>query len=602
MPKFGSHIIFAEMAAQKRPDLFTDTHPEALRFGAIGPDTTLFMFDPATNKPEIRKSITLTLDILDTVRKLKEEIKTISEKLTEPVDDIADWLTGGLSTDLKYTVNAGIEAMFSAAKLGIAFGVGTINVKNPLFNLNPNMPADFIKNPEHAGSAWIISAADNFGFPFRLFGHPYTSDGKWKTPEPVGDYSNWWWMDLLHYRRTGEFASKLLSSASTRAQVSYARGYMTHVAGDICGHPFINNLVQGPFRSHAYRHLVVETLADTWLWDRVGREDILDAHLNKLIHLDGAEADEIAQLVTGAMRDVYKPPMVPSLLRSGYPDPEEFLFAYRFMQNYLRLATDGGLPMPQPPADTPREILEEMKQLLKKNTPGNFPKYKNDPIDFLKALFSWFGKGLSLLVMIATLPYAVIARYMAIAPRWVLYFINLGLFFIVSSIRTMLCLTGWGYCSKHDFSSFGFLEEWITTSSFENGTYPIQTLPNPKLPFYWLVPPMSYGGLWSPERDTTLPIGDLSSGRRPDWMIDPSNYVDLQAVIEFGEAVSAADAKSLGVRYNTRPSFGNAVDYSIALLSGHIKAYNFDLDGDRGYGYRGWEGYPPKDQYSLEVS
>ena len=158
-----------------------------------------------------------------------------------------------------------MEAMFLAAKLGFAWGVGGININNPIFNDIAKLPKDFIQNPEHAAKNWFISSTDNFGFPFRMFGHPFTDDGQWKQPLPPGNYSEWWWMDILHYRRTGAFAKALLNNASGSAQISYARGYMTHVAGDICGHPFINGLVDGPFRNHAYRHLVLETLADTWL-------------------------------------------------------------------------------------------------------------------------------------------------------------------------------------------------------------------------------------------------------------------------------------------------------------------------------------------------
>jgi hypothetical protein len=62
MPKFGAHIIFAESAFARRPDLFPDTHMNALRFGAVGPDTTLFMFDPATSNPGLRRGVETALD------------------------------------------------------------------------------------------------------------------------------------------------------------------------------------------------------------------------------------------------------------------------------------------------------------------------------------------------------------------------------------------------------------------------------------------------------------------------------------------------------------------------------------------------------------
>lgn len=594
MPKFGSHIIFAELAKARRPDLFPAHHDNAYRFGAIGPDTTLFMFDPATKSPEIRKGILAALDVLDSVRRIKNTLIEIEETITKPIDDMADWLTGGLSKDLKYTFNTSMEAMFLAVKLGFAWGVGGININNPIFNNIGQLPAGFIENPAHAAKTWFISSTDTFGFPFRMFGHPFTDDGQWKQPLPPGNYAGWWWMDMLHYRKTGTFANALLNNASGSAQISYARGYMTHVAGDICGHPFINSLVDGPFRNHAYRHLVLETLADTWLWGQQNRGDILGSNLDRLINVSMSESDEIAALVVRTMRDVYQPPMVPSFLANGYPTEDEFQFGYRFMQNYLRLSTDASIKRPTPPPDSVTEVLQEIKDLLKNNIPGNFPTWNGDVVDFLKALFSWFGKGLTLLVMIATLPYAVLIRLVTKAPRWVLYLLNLSLFYIVSAIRTMLCWTGWGYCSIEDFDNFGFMNHWIESNNIDGPSYPQSNTAIPKIPFYWLGRPYSMGSTL--EHPPTLPI--LPNRRvRPSWMVDPANTIDLAAVMAMGTAQSPSDTRALYASYQFQQVFGNAVDYSIGLIEGTIPAFDFDLDGDRGAGFRGWEVLPPNETY-----
>jgi hypothetical protein len=394
--------------------------------------------------------------VLETVQDVKDTFNEIMDELSKPVDDLADYLTGGLSKDISYTVEAAIEAMTLAVKLGISLGAGTVNVKNPIFDQLQNLPADFIKNPAHAAKVWVIGTTDNYGFPFRLFGHPFTDDGAWKQPVPPGDYSEWWWMDLLHYRKTGEFARQLIRDAVTPVQRSYARGYMTHVAGDVTGHPFINALVGGPFRNHAYRHLVLETLADTWLWAQQGRGDILDAGLQRQIDLGDAEARQIEDLVIASMRKVYVAPMVPKLLRGGYPEAGEFLSAYRLLKQYLRLSTGGSVHRPTPPPDSFREVWEEIKNLLEAANPGPLPTWNGNVVEFLKALFNWFSKGLVLLVMIAALPYAMLVRLLTVAPRWVLYLINLAIFFLISAIRTMLCLVGWGYAGRQDFESFGF--------------------------------------------------------------------------------------------------------------------------------------------------
>lgn len=591
MPKFGSHIIFADTAAARRPDLFPNIHINALRFGAVGPDTTLFMFDPATNRPELRLGIETALNVLETVQDIKDKFNRIKDELTKPIDELTDFLSGGLTKDLSYTVEAGIEAMVLAVKLGIAFHAGNINVKNPIFDQLANLPKDFIKNPEHARQTWTIGTTDKFGFPFRLFGHPFTDDAGWKQPLPPGDYSEWWWMDMLHYRKTGTFASQLLADATTPLQRSYALGYMTHVAGDITGHPFINALVGGPFRSHAYRHLVLETLADTWLWDNQKRGDILDARLNQAIDLGDSEVREIADLIVQTMQKVYQPPMVPKLLKNGYPEPGEFVSAYRILKQYLRLSTGGSVHRPEPPPDSFEEVWDEIKDLLQASNPGPPPVWTGNLLDFLKALFKWFSKGLVLLTMIAALPAAVLTRIVTLAPRWLLYLLNLGIFHLISAIRTMLCLTGWGYAGAQDLQSFGFLNDLIRTKGGEFGLYPAKTMPSPKQPFYWLMPPSG------DEDEPTVPLVPWRQGLMPDWMISPKNVMgDRQTLIDLCNAKTSAEAvklaRSLGVN-----GFGNAIDFAIALLEGSFPVPDIDLDGDRGYGFRGWEVLPPNEQF-----
>lgn len=266
MPKFGAHFIIADEARARAPWNFPVSNEQAFKLGAIGPDTTLFLLDPATSNPDLRKGISTALSVLETIQDIKQDISDIVAEFSRPIDELGDWLTGGLYGDIKYTVNVSIDALFSAAKLGLAWGVGTINLKNPIFGQLQDLPADFLNDPAKAMQNWVVDSVDTFGFPFRMFGHPYTIDPGYFSGQPVGVYDEWWWMDLLHYRRTGLFAERLLANASTDAQRSYALGYLTHVGGDICGHPYINARVRGPYRNHAYRHIVLETLADTWLW------------------------------------------------------------------------------------------------------------------------------------------------------------------------------------------------------------------------------------------------------------------------------------------------------------------------------------------------
>lgn len=597
MPKFGTHILISELATAKRPDLFGASN-NASRLGAIGPDLTLFLFDPITND-SVRKGFDVAVSVLSDIRRFKKELKAIEEYFNGPIKDLENWVTGGLSTDLTSLLETAIDSMLLAAKLGVAVGSGSINIQNPLFQLVGSGQLDpaIFSNPKYFQPDFIISTADNFGFPFRYFGHPYTEDGAWKHPEATGDYSNWWWMDMLHYRNTGDFALALKANADDTITRSYAHGYMSHVAGDICGHPFINAIVGGPFRNHAYRHIVLESLADTWLWDKQGKGDILNSMLHENIYLDRADLNKVSKLIVTAMKEVYKDPMLPSQLPGRYPSWTEIRGAYERMYLYLDLSTSGGVNRPIPPPDNPGDLLHEITDLLSRNNPGNPPNYGgNDILEYLKALLGYLLKGVVFLAMIATLPGAVMARFLSIGPRWLIYLIHLAIYMIVSGLRSLLAMMGWGYAGKDDFRNFGFLEDLITVGGHSLESYPYSSTTIPKPPFYWLSPPHWMAYL----EEKMTKVGPIPYGAKPSWIIDPSNKMDSIAIVEALLSASTPTKTAQLVEdmiSKNNSGFGNAVDFFIAISDGTITLPNLDLDGDRGYAYRPWEELPPNERY-----
>lgn len=592
MPKFGAHILISELAASKRPDLLNSTN--ATRLGAIGPDLTLFLFDPITNK-DVRKGFDIAIDVLSSIRKIKKELKDIEDYFKGPPTDLANWVTGGLSTDLTALLEVSVDTMLLAAKLGVAVGTSSLNIQNPMFKLVQNGQIDpkIFSDPRYYQSNFIIGTVDNFGFPYRYFGHPYTDDGAWKTPEPVGDYSKWWWMDMLHYRKTGDFATSLAANATDSTTDSYANGYLSHVAGDICGHPFINAIVGGPFRNHAYRHIVLESLADTWLWDHQGKGDILNSNLHEQIALERADFDRVSKLIVSSMRATYSDPMLPNLLPGRYPSWTEIRGAYQRMSLYLELSTSGGVDRPVPPPDDPGDLLDEITELLSRNIPGSPPSYgSGNFLDYLKALFGYLLKGVVFLAMLATLPAAVMNRFLAIGARWLLYLIHLAIFMVASGLRTLLALMGWGYAGIEDFRNFGFLEELITVGGHSLESYPYSSTSIPKPPFYWLSPPQYMANLEHP----MTKVGPIPYGGKPSWIIDPSNAIDSESEIsDLIAATRPAETDNIvkTIISERRRGFGNAVDFLIRLKEGTIPICNFDLDGDRGYAYKPWQELPP---------
>ncbi len=82
---------------------------------------------------------------------------------------------------------------------------------------------------------------------------------------------NWYWADYLHYIKSGTFVRQLIDNARATGNanmLAYAYGYLTHYVTDVVGHPYVNQVVQGPWRLYWQRHHLVENFMDAYVWDR----------------------------------------------------------------------------------------------------------------------------------------------------------------------------------------------------------------------------------------------------------------------------------------------------------------------------------------------
>ena len=110
----------------------------------------------------------------------------------------------------------------------------------------------------------LFSEASSFlmDFVLVLITRQYDIFGLLSSGVPQGfDEQTFFWSDMLHYRKTYEFAHELWKSATTDAQKAFALGWMTHLATDVTGHCFVNEKCGGPYRLHWQRHHLVGT---TW--------------------------------------------------------------------------------------------------------------------------------------------------------------------------------------------------------------------------------------------------------------------------------------------------------------------------------------------------
>lgn len=127
----------------------------------------------------------------------------------------------------------------------------------------------------------VLNNADPFG----LYVSPY-QECEGAGVKSNGDpetHKDWWWFDTLHTRRTGDFVSQLLDVGRGRSVgkapsgnltknikpqlLSYAVGYLSHMAADVVGHAYVNTMVGGPYRlTQAQRHTTQEKLMDVWAY------------------------------------------------------------------------------------------------------------------------------------------------------------------------------------------------------------------------------------------------------------------------------------------------------------------------------------------------
>ena len=323
--------------------------------------------------------------------------------------------------------------------------------------------------------------------------------------------------------------------------------------------------------------------------------DVIEAKLDERVKLPPNELVEVADLIERTMREVYADPELPRQLPGRYPAQQELIASFERMFEYLRLSTDSGVKRPTAPPDSLSELADEMQQLLSRNQPGSFPRGGGSFLEDLLAVLAWCLKGMVLLIMLVTLPASLLARAAMIGPRWILYFLHLGIFMIHSGVRTMLALMGWSYAGAEDFDNFGFMTSWIEAKPEEEEErgYPRKSTSRPKPPYYWLVPPRHIAGVEDPR---TLVAPHVHS-RGPRWMLDPANAMEPDRALLDALVSASTPAETVAAEQALRNAggagFGNAVDFTIALLDGTFPVPDLDLDGDRGFGLRTWEGMPP---------
>ncbi len=302
-----------------------------LFFGCQGPDFQLFNLNDIN--PELAALATAYLDVVDFIEEFKE---TLLSAVPQPV------------LDALAAFDETVDAVITDSAL--------LSELQQTFDDLAKLLDGFIST--------LIEKVKKFITDFNLYNqltHPYR-DG-------LASDKKWWWLDAGHYRRTGKFTEAMLEATRDLSSPNhlYAVGYLTHVAADTVGHPYVNIVSGGPFRSHSQRHKTSENYQDVFNWHNVvtdpARTDFNRSQLHAQYNFNfdgniGAPGDDIpdpssqlpdglAQFIADTINRVYQEDADPQVEYGSRVTAERINDTYRLYYRWWRNTTESGtIPLP----------------------------------------------------------------------------------------------------------------------------------------------------------------------------------------------------------------------------------------------------------------
>ena len=470
---------------------------------------------------------------------------------------------------------------------------------------------------------------------------------------------DWFWFDMLHYRRTGQFARKLLENAGNDTELrAYALGYLTHIATDVVGHPYVNMICGAPYRIGVQRHIVVENYMDQWAWNHYRNGQNIRSTLYTALGFDSIQElpDKLASLIVTALQQTFQDVAHPLRMRpdgasippaptDGFPAPQDIKDAYALLRATLALLGDNTDLRPQPPYPGADEDLTTLASASDLFSPppelapppgyGSWSDYFLDPGDPFSVLmrndpnlwFDWFaqaqnliewaansaGQALDLIVDSVANPVGgTPTRFLLV----LLYKAEQEIYNIYRMLNTMLALAGLTYPEPDEvLLSSPLAARLITPIACEldgkDCGYPRLRHPDQS----HLVCPsclqMENSKLAQSLIDNNIQACFEMPETKPAFyprtsLTTPTVFIndiplDESALINYAQAQNPAATR--GLYGDHGPSIGNARDFSVWMISRamdtaaanlqNVVFCDWNLDGDRGYAYKCWDGIVP---------
>jgi hypothetical protein len=589
------HKLKISSDAQDRDVGYLLTHHEDMAMlGAIGPDVFFWAPDYDVVKKLYRLYKNLE-EIHDQYEAVVEPLRKIRDAIGEPVKQTLQQALPhsyetvvNLVKELERTSKACKAALSTGLLAGVIEGANLVTDARSLPPLATQFFQEFIPDLQH------------------------------NRPE-----QNWYWFDMLHYRRTGDFARKLLKDAPGDRSRAYAYGYLSHIATDVIGHGYVNQIVGGPYRLHVQRHATVENFMDCWaFWNDYGGS--VSHLIAEKLQLPDSLPAEIRDLLYQSFKGTYEGIPHPTRLtgHDGFFTPRQIEEAYEAFYLVLQAMGKMGLSKPQEPFSGVGAVLAAAAGgVLQGGAPappnlsgaggcgiedvfsfGATPRsrecYKNffedmgKVLDHLGKLLQWaLDKLLDLvdllLTFILSLPITAILA--------ILYGIQCALYEAYRIAHSVLALQGFIYPLPSELATS---HGRSLVSTFQCCAAPFDEFPrwSDLGTSHLLCPPTVL------EYPTTA-ADFYTQGQDvlPEQFIRQRPF-DKGALQKYA---AAADPQATTNLHSQGVCMGNAVDMTAWMIAtAHhppnpgakdLVFTNWNLDADRGYGYKTWAGDIPPD-------
>lgn len=614
MPKYGIHHIVLEKAIELLKDHANhevrnaghnlEQNKGVSNLGSIGPD--LFFWAPDYELADKLFNLYENIQrIIDVYNRVAEPVR----KVKQAVGDAVEETVGTLAPQSVEMIKLAIEELKetsdlfkSAVSSSLLSGVIGIN--------------DFLHQ------AGLIPDLTNQLF--KTFAP--TLQHQLESHQPF-DETAWYWFDLLHYRRTGSFCKELKDRASSNLQKAYAYGYFSHVATDVTGHAFVNQIVGAPYRLNVQKHVLVENYMDTWAYDHYYNQDVSAGLFDKLsLPAPSHICESIIDLLNDSLRANFSN-LHPNRLRTpGFLTKSEIHSTYERFYTILEVMKKFHIEKPAEPFTNALDILAEALDDLFEPPPEppdsshlgtcgwkdilsagltsssrdcyeNFFEEAARYIEYLGELIAWTFETLMDIVdlIIASLLSIPVMVLLAL-----LYGIQLLCFEIIQYAKQILAESGF-ICPDRELlqTSIGV----ATTTTLFNCS------PAFKFP---RIRGSATSHLVCPHAELEAPA-TAADFHMPSEDVNPSIFIDNTPAIPFSiesfnlYAFADAPTHTRSIERDYR-SIGNATAFTGWMISNAVTGMdpnmlyaNWNLDSDRGYGYKNWKGTLKRAETELET-